>query len=317
MGASAQWFQLAYNQVTQIMTRWLNVIDSSGTGVITCAQPSTYDCALYGANTFITSLYLTALAAAEKMAILQGDTTNAILYADRYALGTANLDTLCFTNGQWYTQVVDPANPYNIVGDSTFMDSLGGQWWAWLLGLGPILPSAHVSSTISSIMTANWVESFNPAAQSPRQFFDERDSGMFIARWGADSPPANALLYTSEAAWSGLVYPYAGLCFLYGQQDNGMQILTATRNSYDGTRRTPYNEIECGDHYSRPMAGFALFEIASGQVSCITLDDYNDSMTFTSFGMQPAACCRLRHASPRLHSRAFSSQARDGVCVTT
>ncbi len=29
---------------------------------------------------------------------------------------------------------------------------------------------------------------------------------------------------------------------------------------------SPWNEIECGDHYTRQMAGFALFEIASGMV---------------------------------------------------
>jgi hypothetical protein len=43
-------------------------------------------------------------------------------------------------------------------------------------------------------------------------------------------------------------------------------VLTDTRNKYDGTRRSPWNEVECGDHYARPMASFLLFEIASGQV---------------------------------------------------
>lgn len=44
-------------------------------------------------------------------------------------------------------------------------------------------------------------------------------------------------------------------------------VLTDTRNKYDGTRRSPWNEIECGDHYARPMSSFLLFEAASGQVS--------------------------------------------------
>ena len=43
-------------------------------------------------------------------------------------------------------------------------------------------------------------------------------------------------------------------------------MLLDARNKYDGTRRSPWNEVECGDHYTRPMAGFLLFEIASGQV---------------------------------------------------
>lgn len=48
-----------------------------------------------------------------------------------------------------------------------------------------------------------------------------------------------------------------------------IKVLLEARNKYDGTRRSPWNEVECGDHYTRPMAGFLLFEIASGQV-CIS-----------------------------------------------
>ena len=44
-------------------------------------------------------------------------------------------------------------------------------------------------------------------------------------------------------------------------------VLEKTRYLYDGTRRSPWNEIECGDHYTRPMSSFALFAIASGQVN--------------------------------------------------
>src|SRR5258705_3423857 len=33
---------------------------------------------------------------------------------------------------------------------------------------------------------------------------------------------------------------------------------------YNGTRRNPYNEIECGDHYSRAMAGWSVLEALGG-----------------------------------------------------
>ena len=46
-------------------------------------------------------------------------------------------------------------------------------------------------------------------------------------------------------------------------------VIEECRDKYDGTRRSPWNEIECGDHYARPMAAFLYFEIASGMVSCI------------------------------------------------
>ena len=48
-------------------------------------------------------------------------------------------------------------------------------------------------------------------------------------------------------------------------------VLTDTREKYDGTRRSPWNEIECGDHYVRPMAAFIFFEFASGQVRSTSL----------------------------------------------
>ena len=107
-----------------------------------------------------------------------------------------------------------------------------------------------------------------PAAQAPRKFCDNRDAGLYIATWGGpqNPPPKHALLYTSEAAWSGVMYPYIGLALLHGHSDIALQCLTDLRGQYDGTRRSPYNEIECGDHYTRPMGGFSLFEIASGQV---------------------------------------------------
>jgi hypothetical protein len=33
---------------------------------------------------------------------------------------------------------------------------------------------------------------------------------------------------------------------------------------YDGRRRNPYNEIECGDHYARAMAGWSVLEALAG-----------------------------------------------------
>jgi non-lysosomal glucosylceramidase len=33
---------------------------------------------------------------------------------------------------------------------------------------------------------------------------------------------------------------------------------------YDGNRRNPFDEIECGDHYSRAMAGWSVLEAVTG-----------------------------------------------------
>jgi hypothetical protein len=43
-----------------------------------------------------------------------------------------------------------------------------------------------------------------------------------------------------------------------------LEIVRNLRRRYDGTRRNPYNEIECGDHYSRAMAGWSLLDALTG-----------------------------------------------------
>ncbi|XP_065909541.1 non-lysosomal glucosylceramidase-like [Dysidea avara] len=263
-GAPGDWFNTMWSQVKKIMDRWMTELDD-GTGTIKGPQPNTYDCAMYGVNTFIGSLYLCALRAAEEMAKLQNDQDSVTKYSDRFKLGSQNLDKACFTNGKWYTQVVDPKNNVQVVSDGTFVDCLGGQWWAHSLDLGYLLPQEHVQSTVSSVFAGNHTDSFNPADQHPRKFFDQRDAGLYIGRWPDGKVPSNALLYTSEGAWTGLEYPFAGLALYEGLSDIALKVLLDARNKYDGTRRSPWNEVECGDHYTRPMAGFLLFEIASGQ----------------------------------------------------
>ena len=39
---------------------------------------------------------------------------------------------------------------------------------------------------------------------------------------------------------------------------------TIVRARYDGTRRNSYNEVECGDHYSRAMAGWGALDAYTG-----------------------------------------------------
>ena len=41
-------------------------------------------------------------------------------------------------------------------------------------------------------------------------------------------------------------------------------MVKAVRDRYDGRRRNPWNEMECGSNYARSMASFALLLIYSG-----------------------------------------------------
>ncbi|XP_065070072.1 uncharacterized protein LOC135695054 [Rhopilema esculentum] len=264
IGAPKKWFDSIWGPVKKIMSRWMNELDSKGDGLITVAQPNTYDTSTYGVTTFIGAYYLCALRATEEMAKLQGDAALQKLCRDRFEIGSKNLDKECFVNGKWYTQCVDPAHEVELLSDSSFMDALVGQWWAHSLGLGYLLPAEHIKSNLQYAAARNFVKSFDPAKQYPRKFADQRDSGYFLAFWD-EGPPKNQLLYSSEFCWSGVLHAFVGLCFYEGLDTIGINALTSLRQCYDGTRRSPWNEIECGDYYARAMAAYLYFEIATGQ----------------------------------------------------
>ena len=46
--------------------------------------------------------------------------------------------------------------------------------------------------------------------------------------------------------------------------EEGLAMVQAVRDRYDGSRRNPWNEIECGSNYARSMAAFALLLGYSG-----------------------------------------------------
>jgi hypothetical protein len=67
-----------------------------------------------------------------------------------------------------------------------------------------------------------------------------------------------------EECMTGFEYALAGLMIAEGKETHGVDMISAVRGRYDGNKRNPYNEIECGSNYARSMASFALLNIYSG-----------------------------------------------------
>jgi hypothetical protein len=67
-----------------------------------------------------------------------------------------------------------------------------------------------------------------------------------------------------EECMTGFEYAFAGLLISEGFINEGLQAVRAIRDRYDGEKRNPWNEIECGNNYARAMASFALLPIFSG-----------------------------------------------------
>ena len=262
-GAGRAWFDEMWPSIKQLMQHALDDYDTEGDGVIRGEQPNTYDISIYGPNTFMGSLYLAALRSAEEMAVLQGEDELAQQYRARFELGRVNYDRLCW-NGEYYAQIVD-MDEYTEqqFGDGCHIDQLLGQWWAFALNLGYVLPEEHVRTTIGNIFRFNRRTSFNIEDQKPRIYMDQRDRGIYICTWPNGGKPEIPTQYSDEV-WSGLEYPLASMLLHEGDVDAALTILGDIRERHNGARRSPWNEIECGDHYVRPMASWTLMEEAVG-----------------------------------------------------
>jgi non-lysosomal glucosylceramidase len=84
-----------------------------------------------------------------------------------------------------------------------------------------------------------------------------------MCTWPHGGRPAVPTRYCDEV-WTGSEYQVAAHLLYEGLVDEGMAVLQGMWDRYDGTRRNPFNPIECGDHYIRDAAGWSVLEALAG-----------------------------------------------------
>jgi hypothetical protein len=262
-GGGIAWLAPLWPRVKRLVEYIIGHWDPESDGVLEGEQPNTYDIAFFGPNMYIGGLWLAALRAAEEMARLQNEFAFAADLQQLFRRGSARYDELLW-NGEYYIQLLDPTrSSRNQFGDGCLSDQLFGQWWAHLLELGYILPAEHVKTTLRSIIKYNFRTTFRDFKHTQRIFADQDDAGLLLCTWPHGGRPERPVAYCDEV-WTGIEYQVGAHCIMEGMHEEGLKIIAALRKRYDGTRRNPYNEIECGDHYVRAMAGWSVLEAVSG-----------------------------------------------------
>ena len=65
--------------------------------------------------------------------------------------------------------------------------------------------------------------------------------------------PKSPFPYANEV-WTGFEYTAAAGMMYEGMTKEGVTVYQAARSRFDGRRRNPFDEAECGHHYARAMA---------------------------------------------------------------
>ena len=273
--------------------RW----DPEQSGILTGRQHHTLDMELFSPSSWLNGFYLGALKAGAEMAEVMGEPETATLYLNLFEKGKAWTDEHLF-NGEYYVQDIDlgdkslleryksdsgdeiigttsdnPVDGYwdeeheeikYQVGQGCGIDQLLAQWHADLYGLGELFDPQQTQTALKSLFKYNYKspmgEHFNPM----RLFALEDESGLVMFSWPEGKRrPVIPVVYASEVM-TGMEYSAASLMIGHGLVEEGMAVVKAIRERYDGERRNPWNEFECGSNYARSMASYALLNAFSG-----------------------------------------------------
>ena len=236
--------------------------DGNADGLIEGEQHNTYDINFYGPNTMVGSLYLGALRAAEEMAKEMGDEPFAATCRKVFEAGRANTAEQLF-NGEYFVQKVDlKKHPKFQYADGCLADQLFGQGWAHQVGLGYVYPEDKVRSALKAIWKYCWAPDVGPQnkAHPPQRWFARPgEAGLFTCTWPKSKHLGpESVLYRDEI-WTGIEYQVAGNMVWDGMLTEALAICRGVHERYHPAKHNPWNEIECGDHYSRAMASYGVF----------------------------------------------------------
>ena len=256
-------------------TEWLITRDGDGDGLIEGNQHNTLDTDWYGPVAWLSGLYLAALAAAETMGLEVGDREFAAKCRTILNTGQNNLVTRLFDN-DYFMNKVDPQHRDAInSGTGCEIDQVMGQSWAFQVGLPRVVPQKETLAALHSLWRYNFtpdVGGYRKTYQAGRWFAMPGEAGLLMCTFprtdwdyaqASGKGPDWAAGYFNECM-NGFEYQVAGHMVWEGMITEGLAVTRAVHDRYHPSRRNPWNEVECGDHYVRSMASYGVFLAACG-----------------------------------------------------
>ena len=255
--------------------------DPDKSGVLTGVQHNTYDVEFYGPNPLCGIYYLGALRAGEEMARALGDGASATDYRKLFEQGSQWIDSHLF-NDEFYIQEIrglsankiaahlrggmgteETEDPQYQVGKGCLIDQLLGQYLAHVTNLGLLVSPDHLQAALRSIYQYNYKRTLIDHDNVERTFALNNEAAMVICDYGKTPRPRIPFPYFAEVM-TGFEHSTAALMIYSGMVQEGIECIHNVRARYDGEKRSPWDEAECGHHYARAMASWTSFVALSG-----------------------------------------------------
>jgi non-lysosomal glucosylceramidase len=253
--------------------------DSDGDGLLDGPQHNTLDADWYGQVAWLSGMYAAALRAGEEMAREAGDAAFADACHAAFAKSQESLVAKLFV-GDYFINLLDPAHANTInSGTGCEIDQVLGQGWSWQVGLGRIFPEKETREALQSIWRYNFapdVGAYRAVHKPGRKYATAGEAGLLMctfprADWTFDQASGKKINghgggpagYFNECM-NGFEHQAAGHMIAEGMAQEGLAVIRAVHDRYHPSKRNPWNELECGDHYARSMASYGVFIAACG-----------------------------------------------------
>jgi non-lysosomal glucosylceramidase len=150
------------------------------------------------------------------------------------------------------------------LGEGCLADQILGQWHAEIAGFGDVLSRDNVVTALKTVFKDNFRTNLRDHFNPCRVYAYEDEGGLLNCTWPEGAiKPALPVPYAEEV-WTGLEYMLASHLIQHGLVDEGLVIVRAARARHDGSRRNPWNDMECGSYYIRALSSYALVNAYTG-----------------------------------------------------
>lgn len=257
--------------------------DADGDGVMEGIQHNTTDLNFYGPNAMMAGWYHAALAAAAEMADALDDAAFAARCRDLAAAGRKWVCEHLF-NGEYFEQEIrippPDAEPAPGIASNIFMtetdddippeqpgtgcmtDQLIGQYMARMVGLPDVFDPDQIDRALAATYRYNFVGPLYDHANPIRAFAVNDESMVTVGSYPNGEPAVPCFRFYEN--WTGVEYAFAVNLLFAGRIDWGLEVIAAVRERFDGKKRNPFDEPECGRHYARAMASWSALVALTG-----------------------------------------------------
>lgn len=259
--------------------------DADGDGQMEGCQHNTMDVEYFGPNPQMQFLYFAALEAVAVMAEHEDDATFAAKCRRVKQEGCAWTEKHLF-NGAYYEHEVRPPrnnpiakglktdlgtknlnDPDFQLANGCLIDQLVGDYAARAAGLPSVVNPMQGKKSLEAVCRLCRKQPDDDLFNNMRGFVYAGETSLRMAWYDEKKMPKVPFPYYRETM-TGFEYVVAALLVWNGERDEAVRVVKDIRDRYDGFKRNPFNEPECGNHYARTLSSWTVFRAFADRAEC-------------------------------------------------